>query len=58
MAEGKIVLRREGQEVSLKVSQNLTLEIEAEKKDEKRKGVRHSLELEIEWFEEGAPSQE
>lgn len=56
LGEGNIVLRQGGEEISLNLPHNLILEIQVEDEDKKRKGVQHSLELEIKWFDEDAPS--
>jgi hypothetical protein len=36
------------------IPHNLILEIQVEDEDKKAKGVQHSLELEIKWFDEDA----
>ena len=56
LAEGDIVLRQGGEEISLALPHNLVLEVQVEDEDKKAKGVQHSLELEIKWFDEDAPS--
>ena len=56
LAEGNIVLRQGGEEISLALPHNLVLEVQVEDEDKKAKGVQHSLELEIKWFDEDAPS--
>jgi amphi-Trp domain-containing protein len=53
---GDVVLRQGGEEISLKLPNNLILEVQVEDEDKKRKGVQHSLELELKWFDEDAPS--
>ena len=55
LAQGEIVLRQGGEEISLAPPHNLVLEIQVEDEDKKAKGVQHSLELEIKWFDEDAP---
>ena len=55
LAEGNIVLRQGGEEISLQLPENLVLEVQVEDEDKKRKGIQHSLELEIKWFDEDAP---
>ena len=37
--------------MSLDLPHNLILEIQVEDEDKKRKGIQHSLEIEIKWFE-------
>ena len=52
LAAGKVVLRQ-GQEVlTLEIPHNLILEVQVEDEDKKRKGIQHSLELEIKWFDD------
>lgn len=52
---GKVVLRQGAEEVELELPNNLTLEIQVDDKDKKRKGTQHSLEIEIEWYDADAP---
>ena len=52
--EGQVVLRQGSEELSLDLPQNLILEVQVEDEDKKRKGVQHSLELEIKWFDKDA----
>ncbi len=54
---GQVVLRQGKEELTLQLPQNLILEIQAEDEDKKSKGVQHSLEVEIKWFDddEGGP---
>jgi len=56
LEEGNILLRQGGEEVNLELPHNLILEIQVEDEDKKKKGVQHSLELEIKWFDTDAPS--
>ncbi len=53
--EGKVVLRQGAEEVVLELPHNLILEIQVEDEDKKRKGLEHSLEVEIKWFDSDAP---
>ena len=53
--EGQVVLRQGNEELSLQLPQNLILEIQVEDEDKKRKGIQHSLEVEIKWFDKDAP---
>ncbi|MDX1435958.1 MAG: amphi-Trp domain-containing protein [Anaerolineales bacterium] len=50
---GEVVLRRGEEELTLSIPQNLILEIQVEDEDKKNKGVQHSLEIEIKWFDGG-----
>ena len=56
LAQGSSILRQGGEEISLDLPHNLILEIQVEDEDKKAKGVQHSLELEIKWFDDDAPS--
>ena len=56
LAEGEIVLRQGSEEISLALPHNLILEVQVEDEDKRGKGMQHSLELEIKWFDEDAPS--
>lgn len=49
--EGQVVLRQGSDEITLVMPTNLILEIQVEDEDKKRKGIQHSLEVEIKWFE-------
>jgi hypothetical protein len=40
----------------LDLPQNLILEIQVEDEDKKRKGIQHSLEVEIKWFDDDGSS--
>ncbi|MCP4359603.1 MAG: amphi-Trp domain-containing protein [Chloroflexi bacterium] len=50
--EGRVVLRQGNEEIVLSLPHNLILEIQVEDEDKKRKGIQHSLEVEIKWFED------
>ena len=49
--QGQVVLRQGQEEITLSLPTNLILEIQVEDEDKKRKGVQHSLEVEITWFD-------
>jgi amphi-Trp domain-containing protein len=51
IATGQVVLRQGQEEISLQLPQNLILEIQVEEEDKGKKGLQHSLEIEIKWFE-------
>ena len=58
LTQGKVVLRQGKEELTLQVPRNLILEIQVEDEDKKRRGIQHSLEVEIKWFDdddEGGP---
>lgn len=56
ISEGQVVLRQGQEEVTLQLPYNLILEIQVEDEDKKRKGIQHSLELEIKWFDDDSPA--
>ena len=55
--EGKIVLRQGKEEIILQIPHRLVLEIQVEDENKKSKGIQHSLEIELKWFdgEQGGP---
>jgi amphi-Trp domain-containing protein len=53
---GQVVLKKGQDELSLDMPYNLVLEIQVEDEDKKQKGVQHSLELEIKWFDDDSAS--
>jgi amphi-Trp domain-containing protein len=50
--EGQVVLRQGQEEITLQLPQNVILEIQVEEEDKKAKGIQHSLEVEIKWFDD------
>lgn len=48
---GQVILRQGRQEITLQLPANLVLEIQVEEEDKGNKGLQHSLEIEIKWFE-------
>ncbi len=50
--DGQVVLRQGKEEINLTMPHNLILEIQVEDEDKKRKGIQHSLEVEIKWFDD------
>ena len=53
LEQGRIQLKRAGKECSISVPSELVLEIKVEEKVKHR--VKRSLDIEIEWVEEGEP---
>lgn len=51
IAEGKVTLSAGQEEVTLEMHHNVILEIQVEDEDKRAKGVQHSLEVEIKWFD-------
>jgi amphi-Trp domain-containing protein len=54
--EGRVVLRKPGEEITLEMPHQLILEIQVEDEDKKGKGIQHSLEIEIKWFDDDRSS--
>lgn len=50
--DGQVVLRQGKDNITLTMPHNLILEIQVEDEDKKRKGIQHSLEVEIKWFDD------
>ncbi len=48
---GQVVLRQGSEELTLEIPENLILELQVEDEDKRRKGVEHSLEIEIKWYD-------
>ena len=57
IAQGQVVLSQGQEEIALKLPHSVILEVQVEDEDKKAKGVQHSLEVEIKWFdnEQGGP---
>ena len=51
ISEGKVILSQGDEEVVLELPQNLILELQVEDEEKGRKGIQHSLEVEIKWFD-------
>jgi amphi-Trp domain-containing protein len=51
IGDGRVTLRQGQEELVLEIPDNLILEIQVEDEDKKRKGIQHSLEVEIKWFD-------
>lgn len=54
IATGEVVLRQGQEEITLQIPRRLVLEIQVEDEDKGAKGTQHSLEVELEWFDEDA----
>ncbi len=54
---GEVVLRQGGEELTLTLPESLVLEVQAEDEDKGARGIQHSLEVELAWFdgEQGGP---
>jgi len=51
VSSGHVVLRQGGEELQLHMPANLVLEIQVEDEQKGRRGVQHSLEIEIKWYD-------
>lgn len=51
---GQVILRQSEEQTTLEIPQNLVLEIQVDNEDKKHKGVQHSLEIEITWYDDDA----
>ena len=52
ISEGRVVLRQGQEEITLHLAENLAVEVQAEDEDKGAKGIQHSLEVELKWFDE------
>ncbi|HEY69409.1 MAG TPA: amphi-Trp domain-containing protein [Anaerolineae bacterium] len=52
ITEGQVVLRQGQEEIILQLPQSLILEVQVEDEDKGAKGIQHSLEVEIKWFDD------
>jgi amphi-Trp domain-containing protein len=53
---GEVVLRQGQEELALQFPMNLILEVQVEDEDKRKKGIQHSLEIEVKWFDSDAES--
>jgi amphi-Trp domain-containing protein len=51
IGEGQVLFRQGQQELSLDLPTNLVLEIQVEDEEKKSKGIQHSLEIELKWYD-------
>ena len=51
ISNGKVVLSQNAEELALQLPQNLILEVQVEDEEKGAKGIQHSLEIEIKWFD-------
>jgi len=54
--KGQVVLSRGEEEITLQLPNNIILEIQVEDEDKGSKGIQHSLEVEIKWYDNGEQS--
>jgi amphi-Trp domain-containing protein len=57
ISKGQVVLSQGQEEITLQLPQSVVLEVQVEDEDKGTRGVQHSLEVEIKWFddEQGGP---
>ena len=53
---GQVILRQGQEALTLAIPTNLILEVQVEDEDKKTKGIQHSLEIEIKWFDDDVAS--
>jgi amphi-Trp domain-containing protein len=51
LGTGTVVLRQGAEELKLELPHNLILEIQVEDEKKGKRGIQHSLEVEIKWFD-------
>ena len=51
ISKGKVILSQGNDELLLQLPQNLILEVQVEDEEKGAKGIQHSLEVEIKWFD-------
>lgn len=49
---GEVILRQGDEELTLTLPSRLVLEVKVEDEEKGRKGIKHSLELELEWYDD------
>jgi amphi-Trp domain-containing protein len=52
MSAGQVVLRAGENEITLEIPESVMLEIQVEDEDKGAKGIQHSLEIEIKWYDD------
>lgn len=51
LESGRVVLKQGAEETVLELSDSMVLEIKVEDEHKRNKGVQHSLEIELKWFD-------
>lgn len=51
LSNGEVLLKSGNEEINLSIAPNVILEIQVEDEDKKNKGIQHSLEVEIKWYD-------
>jgi amphi-Trp domain-containing protein len=52
ISEGRVVLSQGQEEITLQLPQRMIFEVQVEDEDKGAKGIQHSLEVEIKWFDD------
>ena len=52
ISEGQVVLRQDKEELVLQIPGSLILEVQVEDEEKGSKGIQHSLEVELKWFDD------
>jgi amphi-Trp domain-containing protein len=51
ISNGNVILSQGAEDLTLQLPQNLVLEVQVEDEEKGTKGIQHSLEVEIKWFD-------
>ena len=51
ISNGSVVLSQGGEDLTLQLPENFILEVQVEDEEKGTKGIQHSLEVEIKWFD-------
>lgn len=51
ISNGKVVLSQGTEDLTLEIPENVILEVQVEDEEKGTKGIQHSLEVEIKWFD-------
>jgi amphi-Trp domain-containing protein len=51
ISNGKVVLSQGADDITLQLPDNLILEVQVEDEEKGAKGIQHSLEVELKWFD-------
>ena len=51
ISTGAVVLSQGTEDLKLELPENLTLEVQVENEEKKRKGTENSLEIELKWYD-------
>ena len=52
ISQGQAVLSQGQEEITVQLPQSLVLEVQVEDEDKGSRGVQHSLEVELKWFDD------